>query len=342
MFLHYLVCSVWRTVFPTSALFTPLFSQVRQMLRPKVFQLSRILRFVLVSLPSLFVPPSIRVGILPDGRNLDREEVFLRPPKFIRLINCAKLFTPIILMLWPRRPRSFRVASTVNNILSPSLSRVIFFLTVSLICISGRRLEDFERVERGVHEPPALRLPPPSPLILEPLCHQCHRFSLILLPFVRRSWRRYEHWPDHILRELGSRGRVLYCRPSLFLHRLFLLLLHPSQRESVVDPAVDVVDAFVAREGNCIPRRINLIRKLTVTSHGQRGRRQARCCQGVVHAADTGFGNDTLKLSYLAKSNSKGLLTTVGRQCRHRCRLERAGENTIHLFMLRRSILMQI
>ena len=274
MFLHYLVCSVWRTVFPTSALFTPLFSQVRQMLRPKVFQLSRILRFVLVSLPSLFVPPSIRVGILPDGRNLDREEVFLRPPKFIRMCRTtigSTFVTPRIPIL--RRPRlswPFIVASTVICILSPSLSRVLF-LTISSICISGSWMQDFEWIHRGVQDPLALQFPPP-PMRFWPLCIQCHRFQLHLLNLVHPFRRGQEHRPDHLLRELGCRGRVLYCRPRLF--RLLLLVFHPAQRESVIDPAVDVVNAIVAGKCNSIPCSIDLIGKLTVSSHGQGGRRQ--------------------------------------------------------------------
>ena len=170
------------------------------------------------------------------------------------MMNGSKIFFPRILILWPRLPWSFGVASTVTYILSSSLSRILY-LTISSICIFGRRMQHFQRVQRGVQDPLVLQFPPSPPPPLSPgfLCPQCLRIPLLLLTFVRRFRRRHEHRPDHLLRELGFRDRVLYCRPRLF-HQLFrLLLLHPAQRESVADPAMHVVNAIEARQRHCSP-----------------------------------------------------------------------------------------
>ena len=130
VFLHILVSSVWRSMMlPSSALLAPVSAQVSQVFRPELFQLSRIIRFVLIPLPSFLPPPlslspSVRARIMLHCGNLNGEEVFLWPPKFIRLFCRSTIFSPGVLGLWPWR--SFIVSPNVFCILScPPLSFVM-------------------------------------------------------------------------------------------------------------------------------------------------------------------------------------------------------------------------
>ena len=119
--------SVWRSMMlPSSALLAPVSAQVSQVFRPELFQLSRIIRFVLFPLPTFLPPPlslspSVRASIMLHCGNLNGEEVFLRLPKLIRMFCRRTIFSLGVLGLWPLRSClawSFMVSSDVFYILS--------------------------------------------------------------------------------------------------------------------------------------------------------------------------------------------------------------------------------
>ena len=207
-------------------------------------------------LPPLFVSPLI--GMFPDSGDLNREEIFLRQPKFIRL-NSTRIITPRMVLIFhfrrPRRPRLVWPLISTNAVLNigspPPLSRITF-LAISTIRLFTR-LKNFEGIKRGIQDFLALGVPVPPPLPLPlrfaPLCLQRNRIYFSRFSSNFGSWNvlfsgrfrrrvrsagahllnsifvfisnlkgRREHRPDDLLRQPRCHGRILYRRPRL-LHR---------------------------------------------------------------------------------------------------------------------------
>ena len=188
-------------------------------------------------LPSLLVSPLI--GMFLDGGDLNREEILLRLPKFIRLFNSLIRFTaPRVPLIFPsRRPRRPRLPwplISTNAVLNigapPPLSRLTILAISSILLFT--RLKYFEGIERGIQDFLALGVSvPPVPLPL--------RFALLCLQCSRICCSRFSS--NFASRSFASR----LCSPQFIFQSSWNVLFSGRFRRSVRSPGTQILHASI-------------------------------------------------------------------------------------------------